>query len=410
MQRKFKLLKRNYMRTQRRQVRRLRVFSLHPFAVPVITFLSLLLLVGIGLIVVGHRQSKHTDAMVVIISHDHVEQTVPSKEPTVGALLNKLNIHLGEGDVVEPDPATPIAQDNFRINIYRAVPVVIVDQGHKTFAFSAATTPRSVAKQQGLTVYAEDNVSLDPVQDFLREGAIGHEVVIDRATPVNLNLYGSPITIRTHAKTVGQLIKEKNIHLAKDDQVMPDKSAPISLGQQVFITRNGTKIESVTQNIPMPLQIIQDKSLAYGTSAVRQTGSAGKQVVTYQINLQNGREVGRTVIQTVVTEQPVVQIVAKGINLGGIKGDMALAGIAPSDYNYVDYIVSHESRWNPQARNASSGAYGLCQALPGSKMASYGSDWQTNPVTQLKWCSGYAHSRYGSWHAAYSYWVSHHYW
>ena len=48
-------------------------------------------------------------------------------------------------------------------------------------------------------------------------------------------------------------------------------------------------------------------------------------------------------------------------------------------------IVSHESGWNPSATNASSGAYGLVQALPGSKMASAGADWKTNPSTQIKW-------------------------
>jgi uncharacterized protein YabE (DUF348 family) len=345
----------------------------------------------------------------VIVSHDGVQQTVPSKEPTVGGLLKKLHLQLNQGDVVEPAADTPIKQDNFRINIYRAVPVEIIENGHKSFTFSAATTPRSIAKQQGVTVYPEDDVSLDPVQDFVRDASIGQQVVVDPATPVNLNLYGTPVATRTQAKTVAELIKEKNIHLAKDDQVTPALTSPISQDQQIFVTRNGTKIESVTQNIAMPVQVIQDPNLAYGTSAVRQAGSAGQEIITYQINLQNGQEVSRTAIQTVVTQQPVTQIVAKGINLGGIKGDMALAGIDPSNYNYVDYIVSHESNWNPQAQN-SSGAYGLCQALPGSKMASYGSDWRTNPVTQLKWCNYYATSRYGSWANAYHYWVSHHYW
>jgi resuscitation-promoting factor RpfB len=402
MQRKLKLFK-------RRQIRRLKIFSRHPVAVPVVTFLCLVLIGAIGLVLL-QRHSQRTDAMVVIISHDHVEQTVPSSEHTVGSLIKKLNIVVNTGDVVEPALDTPINQDYFRINIYRAVPVVIYDEGHKTTSFSAASTPRSIAKQKGLTVYAEDKVQLDPVEDFLREGVIGQKVVIERATPVNLNLYGSALPIRTQAKTVGQLIKEKHIRIAKDDQVTPNPSTPISTGQQIFITRNGTKIESVTQKIAMPVQTIQDKSLAYGTSAVRQTGSPGEQVVTYQINLQNGKEVSRTVIQSLVTVQPVVQIVAKGINLGGIKGDMALAGISSSDYSYVDYIVSKESGWNPHAYNASSGAYGLCQALPGSKMATAGSDWHDNPVTQLRWCDGYAKGRYGSWRAAYNYWISHHYW
>lgn len=89
---------------------------------------------------------------------------------------------------------------------------------------------------------------------------------------------------------------------------------------------------------------------------------------------------------------------------------MAAAGIAPSDYRYVDYIVSHESGWTYTAINASSGATGLCQALPGSKMASAGSDWATNPITQLKWCNGYAAGRYGSWYQSYIFWESHRYW
>ena len=55
-----------------------------------------------------------------------------------------------------------------------------------------------------------------------------------------------------------------------------------------------------------------------------------------------------------------------------------------------------ESGWNPSAQNASSGAYGIPQSLPGSKMASAGADWATNPATQIKWGLGYIQDRYGS--------------
>lgn len=409
MRRKFKRFKRNYGRAQRRHIRRLKIAGRHPLAVPVLTFLCLLLVAAILFRLFTMHPAKPVNPFVVVVSHDGVQQTVPSKEPTVGALLKKLNLHINQGDVVEPAPTTPIHQDYFRINIYRAVPVAVVDGGHKTFTFSAAATPRSIAQQQGITVYPEDDVTLKPADNFLKDGAIGQEVEVDPATPVNLNLYGAPLAIRTQAKTVAQLIKEKNIHLASSDQVMPGLTAPITPNEQIFITRNGTKIESVTQPLAMPVQTVQDPNLAYGTSAVRQAGSAGSEVITYQDNLQNGQVVSRTVIQTVVTQQPVTEIVAKGVNLGGIKGDMALASIPASDYNYADYIISHESNWNPEAEN-SSGAYGLCQALPGSKMASYGSDWRTNPITQLKWCNGYAVGHYGGWAGAYSYWRAHHYW
>ncbi|GAA2993752.1 hypothetical protein GCM10020229_02760 [Kitasatospora albolonga] len=71
-------------------------------------------------------------------------------------------------------------------------------------------------------------------------------------------------------------------------------------------------------------------------------------------------------------------------------------------------IISHESGWNFKATNASSGAYGLAQALPGSKMASAGADWKTNPATQIKWALAYMNDRYGSPNAAWAFWQNHH--
>ncbi|MFE2130251.1 aggregation-promoting factor C-terminal-like domain-containing protein [Streptomyces amritsarensis] len=59
-------------------------------------------------------------------------------------------------------------------------------------------------------------------------------------------------------------------------------------------------------------------------------------------------------------------------------------------------IINQESTWNYLAVNKSSGAYGLVQALPGSKMASAGADWRTNPATQIKWGLNYMEDRYGS--------------
>lgn len=59
-------------------------------------------------------------------------------------------------------------------------------------------------------------------------------------------------------------------------------------------------------------------------------------------------------------------------------------------------LWNRESGWNPAAYNASSGATGIPQSLPGSKMASAGSDWKTNPKTQINWGLNYIKSRYGS--------------
>ncbi|MEY9488860.1 hypothetical protein RKD26_004654 [Streptomyces calvus] len=77
-----------------------------------------------------------------------------------------------------------------------------------------------------------------------------------------------------------------------------------------------------------------------------------------------------------------------------------------AEYQCFSKIVQHESNWNPTATNSSSGAYGLVQALPASKMASAGSDWKTNPATQIEWGLDYMKDRYGSACDAWSFWQS----
>jgi len=74
-----------------------------------------------------------------------------------------------------------------------------------------------------------------------------------------------------------------------------------------------------------------------------------------------------------------------------------------TQFSCLDNIWSRESGWRTTAENAS-GAYGIPQALPGSKMASAGSDWQTNPATQITWGLGYIKGRYGTPCDAWSFW------
>jgi uncharacterized protein YabE (DUF348 family) len=409
----------------RRGTRLVRINSAarHPFAVPVATLFGLLL-ITVGLIAFFNRRPVTVNPNIVVISHDGQKQIVSSKEPTVGILLDKLSLKLNEGDVVEPAADTPIRQDDFRINIYRAVPIEIVDGTQRTFTLSARTTDRGIAQQGDLQIYPEDNLTTQPITDFLATGSITEQIVVDRATPVNVNLYGAPVVMRTHAKTVGGLLDERRIRLAAQDQIMPNPATPITAAGQISVVRNGLSTLTVQEDIALPVQTVADNTLAYGTSAVRQKGTPGKKAVTYQINTQNGKEVSRTPIQTTVIQPPVTEIRVIGSNLSGIKGDMALAGIAPNEYEYADYIISHESGWCPTkwqgewggcpayhgAPTSSGTGYGLCQATPGYKMASAGSDWATSPVTQLKWCTGYARGRYGSWQGAYNHWLSAHNW
>jgi hypothetical protein len=71
-------------------------------------------------------------------------------------------------------------------------------------------------------------------------------------------------------------------------------------------------------------------------------------------------------------------------------------GWGEGQFTCLEKLWNKESRWKVSAANPTSSAYGIPQALPGKRMAAYGSDWRTNPVTQIKWGLDYIEATYGS--------------
>jgi resuscitation-promoting factor RpfB len=396
-----------------------------PYLVPIIG-IAFGIIVVLGLTVLrGGATLRPSNSHVVFLFDGGKKQTLDTQVRTVGDLINRLPLHLIGQDVVEPSLDTPIVQDNFRINVYRARPVTVIDNGVKTVTVTAQKSPRVVASTAGVIVYPEDQASF--AAGDIRNNTIGEEVVIDRATPITFNLYGTTVQIRTRATTVADLLKEKSVTLTKDDTLTPALDTPIAPNMVVSVVRNGTQVTTVQEPITPPVQYVDDSSLSLGATAVRQAGAAGKKAVTYQVVTENGQVTSKTVIQTTVIQDAVPEIIARGtvVYVNGDHGSlMAAAGISGGDYGYVDYIVSHESGWCYTKWQGESGycpayhgyptagylGYGLCQSTPATKMASAGDDWATNPITQLRWCSGYALSAYGSWAGAYSHWVAYHWW
>lgn len=86
----------------------------------------------------------------------------------------------------------------------------------------------------------------------------------------------------------------------------------------------------------------------------------------------------------------------------------ARSRIGATQYRCLYFLWDRESHWNYRAYNKNSGAYGIPQALPGKKMAKAGSDWKTNPITQVKWGLSYIAGRYGSACRAWNFWQNNH--
>ncbi len=385
----------------------------HPLVIPVSVGMALFFVACAGFIVMSGETLGANDSKVVSLFVDGQTRIVPTRANTVGDVLNKAGVELREGDVVEPTSDSQIATQDFNINVYRAKPVTVVDnKGGKVITKVIESTPAEMAKKAGVKVYPEDNVTIAAPADVLRDGIIGAKVVIDRATPVFINLYGAPIPTRTHVTTVGDLLKEKGIKALEGDTVQPSLGTPLTDNTQIFIIRFGKQVVSAEEEIPAPVEKISDPNLVAGSSAVREPGAPGKKLVTYEIELKNNKEVSRRVIQEVVAIEPVKRVVTQGtkVVISNPSANVLLGQQIAAEMGYADQfhciyqIFQRESGWRTNAGNPS-GAYGIPQALPGSKM---GAGWQTDASVQIRWGIGYM-KKYGGPCGAWEFWQLHHY-
>lgn len=347
---------------------------------------------------------------------DGKSMNIATEAKTVRGVIEEAGYTLSEQDRVEPSLETEIS-DGYKINVYRAVPVTIQDQKSNLEIQTAHKTPESIAKEAGLEVFPEDQLSLDASDLSAGDLKPGLTLKINRAKLINLNLYGQVTQVRTQSPTVKSFLEEKHIALQVGDVLLESPDQSITEGSSITIRNDSKEVLVVEEEIPMPEEKIMDVNKDTSYREIKTPGSAGSKQVTYEIKKENNQEVSRTTIEETIIKDAVKQVVIVGAkktvssSVSGSSRDwLTAAGIPESDWSYVDHIITKESRWNYTARNRSSGAYGLCQALPGTKMASAGSDWQSNPVTQLRWCSSYAQSRYGSWAAAYNFWQSRRWW
>ena len=371
-----------------------------------------------GLVVANGQTVGPNDSHVVNLYVDGQETPIPTRAATVGEFISKAGVDVREGDITEPSLQTPIDSDNFRVHIYRAHPVLIVDGNTTTRVLTPETSADLIAKKAGLTIYPEDVLTLSTPENFIQDAILGQKLTITRATPVLISVYSAPaVTYRTQAKTVGELLAEKGIVPEPGATVTPSTSTELTPNMVIFVSKYGKTVTTVEESVPFTIESTPDPTQPVGTVVVTKAGVAGKKQVVYELVLRDGKEASRTKLQEVITEQPQTQTQRKGTKPNAVvTGDriawMQAAGIAESDYMYVDYIVGHEGGWNGTTKwnKAGSGAYGLCQALPATKMASAGADYMTNPITQLKWCSGYAVGRYGSWYGAYNAWLRQGWW
>ena len=368
--------------------------------------LGFLLLLNI-FAVAGKNSAKATGQgnKILTVFESGQKTSFKTNAKTVREALKAQKINFSKEDSVEPGLDEELTGAEYSINIYRAKPVVVEDGELKTKILTAAQTPRQIAEKAGLNVHNEDKLAFEESGNILEDGSI-NTLKITRAKEISVDLFGKTESFRTQAKTVEDFLKEKKIVLGKDDGISIDLKTQIANGLNFRIWRNGKQTLTVEEPTDFQTETIQDANKDSGYKEIKEAGEKGTKSVTYEVEMQNGKEISRKKINETEIKAAKKQVVIVGTKTSLPAGShtdwMSAAGISASDQGSANAIISQESGWRVNATNRSSGAYGIPQALPGSKMASAGADWQTNPITQLKWMNSYVVGRYGSWQNAYA--------
>lgn len=364
------------------------------------------LLIGSIVFFVHQRAYATPGSGRLITIHDRgTDKVMLSGADTIGDALKEAAITLDSHDAIEPAVTQKLVASEYQINIYRARPVTVIDGPTHQKIITAYQTAEQIVKYAGIALYSEDTTTLGRSNDLVSNGA-GLELTIKRATPFGFTLYGTKSEARTQAMTVEGMLKEKAISLGANDRVSLALTDPIITGTEVRVWREGKQTITSEEPVAFETQQIRDTDHDYGYKAIQTAGVIGKKNVTYEVQIQDGVEVKRTEIASLVTVQPTKQIEVIGAKLptptnpteNQALGHLMMlnAGYGEDQWSCLYTLWMNESGWRTTAGNQSSGAYGIPQSLPASKMATYGPDYLTNPQPQIAWGLNYIKGRYGN--------------
>lgn len=184
------------------------------------------------------------------------------------------------------------------------------------------------------------------------------------------------------------------------------------------LTKRSTSIRHAITGVALALIILVLQSPVHTPAQINNSTTA----VPQKAQPPAPQESVETVVEPVAEVKPVIV-------KGSLEEWLTQLNIPRNDWGAISFIFQKESttcptRWQgyygpcPEtyslpyegAETDTNRGYGLCQSTPAIKMASAGEDWRTNPLTQIRWCANYAHSRYGGWWGAHSAWVSKRWW
>ncbi|MCW2529883.1 MAG: hypothetical protein JWM76_4743 [Pseudonocardiales bacterium] len=360
--------------------------------------------------VVGGTAAWATTDKAVAVSIDGQTKTIHTRSGTVGGALKGAHITTNEHDAIAPATSAKLA-DNTRIVIRKGRLLHLTVDGNKVDVWTTASTVDEALAALG---YGTDKTV--SVSRSTRLPLSATELTLLTPKTVTITVDGATRTVTSTAKTVSEMLAVANVQLGANDQLSALGTDEVAEGQAIIINRVTISQATEAQEIPFPTTSTNDATAAAGSTVVVTPGKAGSQQVLYQLTYVNGVLTEKKALTTQVLAAPIPQVQKVGTMKAPVATPTASApatvtptgtaqqiaaqmvasrGWGTDQFSCLVSLWNRESGWNTHAANGS-GAYGIPQALPGSKMASAGPDWQNNAATQITWGLGYISGRYGT--------------
>lgn len=269
------------------------------------------IIVLLGFLLVRQAEAQSVEAgsseRLLSIYDGGVERGLLTRATTLREAFREAGIAIDSNDSVEPGLDEKLEANNYEVNIYRARPVTIIDGQTRVKVMSPYRTAKQIAEQAEIVLHDEDTVEMKANDSVIGHG-VGLTLTIDRATEFTLMLYGKKMIAYTQAVTVKEMLKEKSITLGADDTISVPQGSPLRAGMSIEIWRNGAQTVTEEQAIPFGTQRILDMDRKIGYHEIKTKGKPGVRLVTYEVVMQDGKEIGRKQIQSVVSSEPQSQV------------------------------------------------------------------------------------------------------
>ncbi|WP_129789591.1 ubiquitin-like domain-containing protein [Promicromonospora panici] len=396
---------------------------------PLVAGLSAAAIVASGSVAFAQAQKT------VTLDIDGTSKTITTYSGSVAGMLESQDVRLGDRDLVAPGADAKLS-DGDEIVVRYARQVTMTDGKGERDVWVTVTDA-----SEALTTLAERGGDVALVASRSGDRA-SLPLRLNDDGPVAVVADGKTRVVEDHSASVDSVLGGLEVELDKDDlvSVAPvatlardkaiDKKAARSAdraGADVAIQVQRVETKKITQRFDLDFDtktVQDDDRYVDEGDLVRNEGRQGVRTRIVLHRLVDGEVVHRKELSEKVTKKPVDRVIVEGtkerpveepvvetsvetapepsapVPAGSVKEigqQMAAArGWTGEEWTCLELLWERESGWNYQAANPTSSAYGIPQALPGSKMSTAGSDWATNPATQIEWGLGYIADRYGT--------------